>query len=269
MTMKIAVAGKGGAGKTLITGTLAHSLEKNGYEVVVIDKDPSMNLALSIGIPPEVRATMTPISKMSELLEERTSAGPGTEGSGIYNVNPQVSDIPEQFIVLGTNGIKLLALGTVEQPQSGCMCPGNAVIRALLYNLFMKRNEVVLVDFEAGLEHLGRGTAKGVDLMVIVTEPSQKSWELSLQIASLAKGLDIKSLGVVFNKVHSAEQLATLTDQMSKDESLHLLGNIPLDESVVEADLRGESLYLSNPETPAVKAIEQVFGAILVLLQAE
>jgi CO dehydrogenase maturation factor len=264
--MKIAVAGKGGAGKTLLTGTLAHLFAKNGYEVLAIDNDPSMNLALSIGIPPEVRGTMTPISKMNELLSERTSAGPGTEGSGIYNVNPQVSDIPEQFIVLGPNGIKLLALGTVEQPQSGCMCSGNAVIRALLYNLFMKRNEVVLVDFEAGLEHLGRGTAKGVDLMVIVTEPSQKSWELSLKIAELAKGLDIKHLGVVFNKVQNEEQLHVLEEQIAQDESLHKLGLIPMDEAVVAADLRGDSLYLSNPECPAVKAIESVFDAIISLV---
>lgn len=262
--MKIAVAGKGGTGKTLITGTLAHLFAKNGYEVLAIDNDASMNLAFSIGIPEDVRKTMVPISKMNELIKERT----GIEGadSGIYNVNPQVSDIPDQFVVVGPNGIKLLALGTIETPSSGCLCPGNALIRTLLYNLFIKRNEVVLVDFEAGLEHLGRGTAKGVDLMAIVTEPSQKSLELSLKIGRLARELGIKNLGLIFNKMREDHPIDALTAQIPPGDHFAMLGDIPFDEEVVQGDLHGESLFLRNPNAPAVKAIEGVYGKIVALL---
>ncbi|OLS15433.1 MAG: Cobyrinic acid ac-diamide synthase [Promethearchaeota archaeon CR_4] len=261
--MKIAVAGKGGTGKTLITGTLAHIFARNGYKVLAIDNDASMNLAFSIGIPEGTRKTMVPISKMSELIKERT----GIDGadSGIYNVNPQVSDIPDQFVVVGPNGIKLLALGTIETPSSGCLCPGNALIRTLLYNLFIKRNEVVLVDFEAGLEHLGRGTAKGVDLMAIVTEPSQKSLELSLKIGHLARELGIKNIGLIFNKMRDEHPIDSLTAQIPSGDHFVILGNIPFDEEVVQADLRGESIFLRNPRAPVVQAIEGVYGKISAL----
>ncbi|TFF89602.1 MAG: carbon monoxide dehydrogenase, partial [Promethearchaeota archaeon] len=155
--MKIAVSGKGGVGKTLIAGTLARLFAKDGYNVLAIDNDSAMNLSYTLGIKKETKDNIVPISEMKKLIEERVVVQGG--GSGVYNINPQVSDIPDKYKVSGPDGLQLLVLGSIEEPSTGCLCPENALIRTLLYNLFVKRDEVVIVDFEAGLEHLGRGTA--------------------------------------------------------------------------------------------------------------
>jgi len=158
-----------------------------------------MNLSYTLGISETIKSKITPISEMKKMIEERTvvkGAGPG-----VYNITPNVSDIPDKFKVTGPNGLQLLVLGGIVEPASGCLCPENALIRTLLYNLLVKRDEVVIVDFEAGLEHLGRGTAKGIDVMLVIAEPSQKSLDLCSKIIDLSRKLGVINIYLIVNKV--------------------------------------------------------------------
>ncbi|KKN10234.1 hypothetical protein LCGC14_1038670 [marine sediment metagenome] len=195
--MKIAVSGKGGVGKTLIAGTIARLFANDGFKVLAIDNDSAMNLSYTLGIDKKIKEEIIPISEMKSLIEQRTTVEGA--GSGIYNINPKVSDIPDKFKVQGPDGLELLVLGSIEEPATGCLCPENALIRTLLYNLFVKREEVIIVDFEAGLEHLGRGTAKGIDVMLVITEPSQKSLDLCQKIITLSKKLGVINIYLIAN----------------------------------------------------------------------
>jgi CO dehydrogenase maturation factor len=254
--MKIAVAGKGGVGKTLIAGTLARLFAKDGYNVLAIDNDSAMNLSYTLGIDEKVKANIVPISEMKTLIYERTSI-PG-ESAGAYNINPEVSDIPDRFKVTGPDGIKLLVLGTVKKPASGCLCPENALIRTLIYNLLVKRDEVVIVDFEAGLEHLGRGTAKGIDVMLVITEPSQKSLDLCSKIIDLSKSLGIINIFLIANKVYDDSQLDIIYKTIEKWE-IPLYHTIPNDPEIINADLRGIAPIDHNPNSNAINAIKTLY----------
>ena len=171
-----------------------------------------MNLSYTLGIDLKVKEKIVPIAEMTDLVKERTSV----EGapSGVYNITPEVSDIPDRYKVSGPDGLKLLVLGGIEEPATGCLCPQNALIRTILYNLFVKRNEVVVVDFEAGLEHLGRGTAKGIDVMLVITEPSQKSLDLCSKIVELSKKLGIIHIYLIANKIIDDSQLVVVNKKV-------------------------------------------------------
>jgi CO dehydrogenase maturation factor len=254
--MKIAVSGKGGVGKTLIAGTLARLFARDGFKVLAIDNDSAMNLSYTLGISQEVKKEIVPISEMKDIIEERVvikGAGPG-----VYNINPNVSDIPDKYKVSGPDGLELLVLGSIEEPATGCLCPENALIRTLLYNLFVKRDEVIIVDFEAGLEHLGRGTAKGIDVMLIITEPSQKSLDLSAKIIELAKKLGIINIFLVANKVLDDSQIEVINKRVHKWE-VPLYHSIPYDSEIGKADLDGISPLEFNPDGEAINSIKKLY----------
>lgn len=259
--MKIAVSGKGGVGKTLIAGTLARLFAQNGYKVLAIDNDSSMNLSYSVGIDDLIRQKIVPIKEMLDLVEERTGQRPGTASGGVFNANPKVADIPDKYKIYGPDGVQLLAVGSIEEPSSGCMCPENILIRTLLYNLFIERDEVVIVDFEAGLEHLGRGTGKGIDVMLIVTEPSMKSIELSKHILKLSKGLGVKNNLIVLNKISDDNQLKIVSEKF-KEKGLKIFYSLPSDPEIEKADLEGTAPIDFNPNS---KAIEAIRGLIIKL----
>jgi len=260
--MKIAVAGKGGVGKTLIAGTLARLFANDGFKVLAIDNDSAMNLSYTLGISNEIKSKIVPISEMKKLIEERTIVAGA--GAGVYNINPEVSDIPDRFKVLGPDGLQLLVLGGIEEPATGCLCPENALIRTLLYNLFVKRDEVIIVDFEAGLEHLGRGTAKGINVMLVITEPSQKSLDLCSKIIDLSKKLGIVNIYLIANKIIDESQISVINNRII-DWKVPLYHSVPFDPEIGKADLNGTAPLDFNSNSKAIKSIENLYKKLKTL----
>jgi len=214
--MKLAITGKGGVGKTTLAAGLALSFAQDGKRVIAIDADPDSNLAATLGFPEPEK--IIPLVDMKELIIERTGVKPGTVG-GYFKLNPRVDDIPDRFSQ-EHQSIRLLLMGRVKKGGSGCFCPENAFLKAVLSYLFFNREDVVILDMEAGIEHLGRGTAEGVDGLIVVVEPSMRSIETAFRIKSLAKDLKINRVFVVGNKVRSSEDIDLIRKNISDFEIL-------------------------------------------------
>jgi CO dehydrogenase maturation factor len=236
--MKIAVSGKGGVGKTTFTGTLARLLSEKGFTVIAVDADPDANLGSAIGFTPEQVDTIRPIAEMSDLIEERTGARPGSMG-GVFKLNPQVEDIPERY-ALRMDHIRLLTLGRAKKGGGGCFCPEGVFLKRLLGHLILRSEEVVLLDMEAGIEHLSRGTTSHVDAFIVIVEPGKRSLQTAGEVRRMASDLGIRSIMIVGNKVASPEELAFLKKHFSPEE---FLGALSYDRAVIEADLKGIAPY--------------------------
>ena len=246
--MKLAVTGKGGVGKTTLSSLLARELKNRGFSVLMVDADPDANLAGAIGMPDPDQ--IAPITDMKELIAERTGSKPGTLG-GFFKLNPTVNDLPKK-LAKEHNGIKLMVLGTVKS-GSGCICPESSMLKALLSHLFINEKDAVVLDMEAGLEHLGRGTAMGVDMMIVVVEPGRRSIETAFSIKKLATELGIKKIGVVASKVQNDEELEFLKKNVG---DLAFLGHMPYSETIRKADFKGTSLLdLPDDEVSFIKQI--------------
>jgi CO dehydrogenase maturation factor len=255
--MKIAVSGKGGVGKTLVAGALAYSFAKKSFKTIAIDADPSPNLALTLGVPLEQVREIVPISENKPLIELKT----GTKFSGVYQLSFTVDDVVHDFSVETPYGVKLIVMGTVKSIGSGCTCPENAVIRALLRYLIVKRDEAVIVDMEAGIEHLGRGTARHVDTMLVVTDPTVKSLEIAKRIYELAEDAGIKQVFLVGNKVANEVEGDSI-GKFAENNSMLLLSLIPFDEKVLRAETRGET-PLRNEQSKAIRSIEKLGNRLM------
>jgi CO dehydrogenase maturation factor len=236
--MKLAITGKGGVGKTTLTALLAQTYADLGRDVLAVDADPSPCLAGALGFPPELRAQLRPIAEMDSLIEERTGAKPGTIG-GFFTINPRVDDIPERFSVLH-RGVRLLEMGSVELGGSGCICPEAAMLKTLFTHLLFRKDEVLLLDMYAGVEHLGRATVDFVDAMLIVVEPTRRSLGTATQIKKLANDIGLTRLYLVGNKVRNDEEANFLR---AESPDLPVLGFLPADLSVQEADRLGIPVY--------------------------
>jgi len=230
--MKLAISGKGGTGKTTIAGILAHYFVNNGYKVLAVDADPDANLASAIGIPIAQASSILPISEQRKLIEERTGARPREFGQ-LFKINPTVNDIPDKFSQEFC-GIKLLVLGAVRKGGDGCACPENVLLNNLLSEIILNRNEVVIADLEAGIEHLGRATAEHVDRMLIVVEPGSRSIETAKTIIELGKEIGIRRFNIIGNKIRDKTLELWLEKQFSKEL---ILGTISYHDIIRDADL--------------------------------
>ena len=246
--MKIAITGKGGVGKTTLAGLLALLLAEKGDTVLAIDADPDANLGSAVGISQEQIDKATPISKMKELAEERT----GAEGDGMYSLTPYVADIPDEYAV-EHKGIKLLLLGTVEQGGGGCICPEHALVRTLMKHILFQKGESVIMDMEAGIEHLGRGTAESVDALITVVEPGSRSLQTAKQIQSLAADIGLKKTFVVASKVRNQEEIKFLTTNLPEE---NFLGVIPLSDEIRLADIKNVAPY--DLQVDAIEAAQNI-----------
>ncbi len=236
--MKIAISGKGGVGKTTLTALLAQKYADDGYDVLAVDADPSPCLAGALGFPLELSNRLEPIAEMDALIEERTGAKPGTSG-GFFTLNPKVDDIPERFSVTH-RGVRLLEMGSVETGGAGCICPESAMLKTLFTHLLFRKDDVLILDMYAGVEHLGRATVDFVDAMLIVVEPTRRSMGTAAQIRKLAVDIGLTKLWLVGNKVHDEDEVAFLTDQ---SPDLPVLGYLPADPAVQVADRLGQAVY--------------------------
>jgi CO dehydrogenase maturation factor len=236
--MKLAITGKGGVGKTTLTALLAQTYADMGRQVLAVDADPSPCLAGALGFPPELRAQLHPIAEMDALIEERTGAKPGTVG-GFFTLNPRVDDIPERFSVLH-RGVRLLEMGSVELGGSGCICPEAAMLKTLFTHLLFRKDDILLLDMYAGVEHLGRATVDFVDAMLIVVEPTRRSLGTAAQIKKLANDIGLKRLYLVGNKVRNEDEAKFLENETP---GLPVLGYLPADLKVQEADRLGVPVY--------------------------
>jgi len=258
--MKLAVTGKGGVGKTFIAGTLARILAKDGYKVLAVDADPNTNLAYTLGFREDEILRITPLAVNRELIYERTSI-PGLP-PGTFKLFPKVDDIVDRFGVRGPDGVMLLVMGTVRDGGTGCLCPAHAFLRSLLRHLIVERSEFIILDMEAGIEHLGRGTAKNVDVMLIVVEPSFKSIETAQRIKKLASDIGIRYFAAVGNKVSTKEEEEFIKDELEKYD-IPLLVTVPFDKQIAYADLIKVSPIDHAPLSPAVKAVSQLKKSII------
>jgi len=252
---KIAITGKGGVGKTTLTALLSHVYAQRGQDVIAIDADPAGNLGLAFGLTAAMDAELKPIAEMEALIYERTGAQPGTVG-GWFKLNPKVDDIPESFSITH-RGVRLLRLGTVRGGGAGCLCPENALLKALVTHLLLRKNQSLILDMEAGVEHLGRGTASAVDAFVIVVEPGLRSLGTAEQIRGLAGEIGIKQIYLVANKVRSAEDEAFVRSHAA---GLPVVGSLPYTSAAVVADQDGVAVFDGAPEL--VAAAERIADAL-------
>ncbi len=249
--MKLAITGKGGVGKTTLASLLAWIYAREGKRVIAIDANPDANLAMALGLSLGNAQSITPIAELKELIEERTGAKSGSFGS-LFRLNPKVDDIVERFSVKIDN-IQLLVMGTVKKGGSGCVCPESALIRNLVSHLLLGKDELVIMDMDAGVEHLGRGTAKAVNAFIIVVEPGQRSLQTAAAIRRLAKDLGITNCYVVGSKTKSDRERQFIKDNLSTFE---VIGFINYHPEIAEADLKGISVYEASPE--AVKEAKEI-----------
>ena len=241
--MKLAITGKGGVGKTTLTALLAQVYADQGRDVLAVDADPSPCLAGALGFPDELRAKLSPIAEMDELIEERTGAKPGTVG-GFFTLNPRVDDIPERFSVVH-RGVRLLESGSVDLGGSGCICPESAMLKTLFTHLLFRKDDVLLLDMYAGVEHLGRATVDFVDAMIVVVEPTRRSLGTAAQIKKLANDIGLQRLFLVGNKVRNEDEEKFLEIETP---GLPVLGFLTADLKVQEADRLGIPVYDHVPE---------------------
>lgn len=243
VNMKIAITGKGGVGKTTLSALLAQVYADKGMNVFAVDADPSPCLAGGLGVPEELQEKLVPIVEMDDLIYERTGAKPGASG-GFFTINPRVDDIPERFSVLYKN-IRLLEMGAIESGGSGCICPESAMLKTLFTHLLFRKDDVLILDMYAGVEHLGRATVDFVDAMIIVVEPTNRSLATAFQIKDLAKDIGLHRIFLVGNKIKDDQDMIFL---QTESRGIPILGFLPENYGVIEADRDGVSVFEHVPQ---------------------
>ena len=262
----MAVAGKGGVGKTTVVGSLARVWARDGRKVLAIDADPASHLHTILEIPED--KVPRPISEELELIEERTGAKPGTASGPFYKLNPRVEDIPDRYSVVGADGVRLVVLGTIRAAGTGCFCPENSVLRSLIDHAILERDEAVLVDMEAGLEQFGRSTCRGVDLLLIVVGPGARSVDTARRIASLADEMGVARTSIVANGIRTAEDEEAVRNLLSS-HGLELTHTLPYSDAVARADLEGLSPFQAEGSEDWAIAVRRLSDSILKIPASE
>jgi CO dehydrogenase maturation factor len=251
--VKLAISGKGGVGKTTFAALLIRSLSRDGRRVLAIDADPDANLAAALGIADADK--IIPIADMKDLVFERTGAQPGSIG-GYFSLNPKVDDLPEALSAKLEN-IKLMRLGGVSKGGAGCICPESSLLKALVRHVVLQRDEVVVMDMEAGIEHLGRATAKAVDKLIVVVEPGRRSIDTAGHIKQLASEIKLNNIAVVGNKIRGPKDEAFLREHLNGFE---FLGFLPFDDALIEADLQGKSPF--DVDSTAIAVVKEMISRL-------
>jgi CO dehydrogenase maturation factor len=259
--MKIAISGKGGVGKSTIAATLALLAAKKGKRVLALDADPDANFASALGIPQDKQSCIVPISKQKALIEERTGAKVKQYGQ-MFSLNPEVADIADSY-AFKYNDVSLLVLGAVEQGGGGCACPESVLIRALVMDLIMFKDDMLIMDMEAGIEHLGRGTAKGVDTMLIVVEPGQNSIDCANRIIKMCSEINLKRIKIIANKVMDKSDEEFIRNSFS---DIDILDYIYYSSEFKKADRDGESV-LTNLSSENINKFESILKSLEDLSQ--
>ena len=253
--MKLAITGKGGVGKTTLSSTLARLYADEGRTVLAADVDPDANLGLALGLTQEEVDEIIPISKMKALAKERTGA---SDDNKFYKLNPYVADIPEKFAKT-VNGVKLLVMGTVDLGGSGCVCPEHVMLKSILSAMTYRKDDVVIMDMEAGLEHLGRGTASMMDQFIVVIEPGARSVQTYEKIKQLARDIGVHKVRVVANKIRDDSDREFIRSRIPAED---LLGFMSYNADVIDADRKGLSPYdCSQVVVDEIRAIKAVIDA--------
>lgn len=251
--MKVAVAGKGGVGKTTVCASLARLYREMGASVLAIDADPNNCLGPALGIPADILEGVQPLSDLRDVLAERAGGKPG--GGGLYILNPEVDDLIQDHAI-EHEGIRLMVMGTVVEGGSGCVCPENTTLRAVLRRLVDEPSDVILLDMEAGVEHLGRATAQNVDIMLVVVEPTAAAMATVHRIVRLGRDIGLTNVGIVGNKI-ATEAHRQLVSREARD--VPILGMLPLEKTILDSAMDGNA---------AVPVTGEYHAALLELLNA-
>ena len=258
--MKIAIAGKGGSGKTTIAGILTRLLAESGREVWAIDADSNPNFCVTLGVPPEKvqQSKALPASILKEVK--------GEDGKSTVQLAMLPRQVAEDFGLRVSDRIKLLGMHTIEHAGAGCACGGHARVRHFLSGILKEEGVVTVVDMEAGLEHLSRGTDRHVDLLLVVTEPYFKALETARRCTELARELGIPRIVAIANKFRSLEELAAIRAYAMK-HGLEIVGEIPYDEQIQRSDIAAEAPTL-DPQHAGVSAVRQMANRLEILATA-
>ncbi|MCK5152045.1 MAG: AAA family ATPase [Candidatus Thorarchaeota archaeon] len=263
--MKIAVAGKGGVGKTTVAGTIARFLGRDGLRILAVDADPSYTLWSALGIPEDIADKIVPLTENEELVEERLQIKEvGPTSTGVFKLNPRVDDLAAKFAIPGPDNVSLLVAGTVDLGGSGCMCPSATLLKSLMRHLVIGTDEAFIMDMDAGVENLGRGTTRGMDALLVVAEPGRRALDILSKIKNLAADIGVGKVYAVGNKVATPEDAEMIRERV-ESEGIPLLGIVPLDENIRAADRKGMAPIDLDSNSPAMVAINEIKNQLVSL----
>ena len=254
--MKIATVGKGGSGKTTIAGTLARIFAEDGRRILAIDGDPNPNLALMLGLSPDAANNLSfiPTSVIKKVDKP--------DGTATLELALDRDELMSKFSTPAASNVDLIVMGRPMHGSagSGCMCMSHRTVRELISQLTNMGSHTV-TDMEAGLEHLKRGTARHVDMMLVVAEPYYRSLEAASRTAELAVELGVPYVKVVGNKVRGPEDRQAIESYCRKHQ-MEIIGWVPHDDELVAAERQNRAPYDAVPNAPAVKAIREMAAEI-------
>ncbi|OVE82161.1 hypothetical protein BVY04_01890 [bacterium M21] len=235
--MKLAISGKGGVGKSTLAAAFSMMMAQRGRNVLAVDADPDANLAGALGMTREEQDKIIPISEQKALVEERTGAKVKQYGQ-MFKLNPEVADIADTY-AYKQKGVSLVVLGAAEEGGGGCACPESVLLRALVTDLVLFKDDALVMDMEAGVEHLGRATVRGVDVLLIVVEPGQNSIDCANRVIRMAAEIGLTNVQIIANKVESPEDEAFIRKALPE---CPFLGAIPYVSAIRRADRDGQTI---------------------------